>query len=280
MNKIKNIPLVSIIIPTYNADIHIKKCLDSIKKQNYKNIETIIVDQSSTDNTTNIANQYSVKLITLPKPKFYSPPSKSRNIGAKKAKGKFLYNIDVDMILPENLISSLVNQLKDQSNTGALIIHEQDLTNGFWSEVKALERKCYWNNHNIESARFSKKSIFEKINGYDEKISSGEDFDIEKRFEQITNVGFAKKPIFHNLGKLKLFSLINKKYQYGKTANHYFSKHKTSGQKLLICQFKCYVKNWRLLIKHPILGVNVFFLKLLEFCGGGIGLLINYIYHE
>lgn len=266
-------PLVSVIIPTYNSEVFIKKCLQSTKEQTYKNIEVIVVDQSSTDKTKNIVQQFKAKFISLPKPKFYSPPTVSRNAGAKKSKGKILMHIDSDMILDKKLVAEIVRKFDKDKDLGALIIHEQDITKGFWSKCKAFERKCYWGNDNIESARAVRRDIFERVKGYDEKLSSGEDFDIHRRYKSISRIGFCDTVLYHNLGSLNFKKMLVKKYNYGKTASKYFNKHNTSGSSLLKEQLECYVKNSAAFVKNPIIGVGSIILKVSEFGAGGVGLL-------
>ena len=56
-------PLVSVIIPTYKSSRTLEKCLESIKNQTYKNIEIIVVDNNSTDNTKEIAKKFTQKVI-------------------------------------------------------------------------------------------------------------------------------------------------------------------------------------------------------------------------
>ena len=58
-------PLVSVIIPTYNSSRTLEKCLESIKNQTYKNIEIIVVDNNSTDNTKEIAKKFADKAINF-----------------------------------------------------------------------------------------------------------------------------------------------------------------------------------------------------------------------
>ena len=101
-------PLVSIIIHTRNSDKTLEKCLQSIKNQRYKNIEIIIVDQESEDNTLPIAKKFGVRIFSSPKSLFYNGPSRSRNIGAKNAYGEIFYHLDSDMELSENIISESV----------------------------------------------------------------------------------------------------------------------------------------------------------------------------
>ena len=75
--------LVSIIIPAHNEEKFIAKCLESIKKQSYKNIETIVVCNGCTDNTTAVARRFTENVFELRQ----ANVSAARNFGAKKAKG-------------------------------------------------------------------------------------------------------------------------------------------------------------------------------------------------
>lgn len=271
----KNNSFVSIIIPTFNSEEHIGKCLTSIKNQSYKKIEILVVDQESIDNTEKIASDFGAKVIRVKKPKFYSPPSKSRNIGAKSAKGQILYHLDSDMQLSRGLLEEVVKILDKQQNTGALIVHEKDLTKGFASKCKALERRCYWGNDNIESARIVRKTIFQKIHGYDESISSGEDFDIHRRYKKDCNVRFCKNVVYHDLRNLSFARTLTKKFNYGKTASTYFKKSGQSGSSILKEELFCYLKNYRLLLREPVEAVGMIVMKFMEVFVGGLGIVRN-----
>ncbi len=269
--------LVSIIIPTYNAASFLEACLFSIQRQTYKNIEVLLVDQESTDATRTIASKFATRFLTLPKPKFYTPPTKSRNTGARESKGEILYHLDSDMELSPALIEEIASTFRDDDQVGALIIHEEDRTRGFWSKAKAFERKCYWGNDNIESARAVRRSVFQAVGGYDEGISSGEDFDIHRRYKRVTQIGFCSQVVYHNLGALSLGRTLSKKYNYGKTASLYFKKHSESGPSILREQLLCYVKSYSAFSRHPLMGIASVFLKLAEFGSGGLGWMVSQI---
>lgn len=88
---------ISVIIPVYNLEKYLAKCLDSIISQSYPNIEIICVDDASSDNSLNILNQYSkkykqIKVIALEKNGIFSP----RNEGLKYATGKYIGFVDCD----------------------------------------------------------------------------------------------------------------------------------------------------------------------------------------
>ena len=266
--KTKKSPLVSIIIPTRNEERNIEKCLSSIKDQGYQNIEVIVVDQESGDKTLAIAKRFKAQIVSVPYPGFYTPPSKSRNIGAKRSKGEFLYHLDCDMRLSKNLLREAVDKFSLDPKLGALIVHENDLAKGFWGRCKTLERRCCWGNDRLESARIVRRKIFEKIGGYDEKISSGEDFDIHRRYKNHGRIGFCQGTVFHELGQLSFRKQIRKKYSYGKTASVYFNKHHESGFSVIKEEVGSYLKHYPRFLKDPITGTGVLILKVCEFCAG------------
>ncbi len=89
--KKKN-PLVSIVITTKNEEAVLGTLLKSIKDQTYPNIETILVDNYSTDDTVKIANKYNLAIY-----EFGPERSAQRNFGAKKSTGDFLFSLDADI---------------------------------------------------------------------------------------------------------------------------------------------------------------------------------------
>lgn len=104
-----NNPLVSIIVPTYNGEKYISRCLDSLVNQTYKNIEIIVVDDGSSDNTPNILKEYSKKYsnIKIIKQK-NSGVSSARNNAISIASGVFLQFTDSDDWIENNMIELMV----------------------------------------------------------------------------------------------------------------------------------------------------------------------------
>ncbi len=267
-------PLVSIIIPTYNRQMYVPACLESIKNQTYKNIQTIIVDQDSSDDTPKIAKKYGALVIKRSRPKFYSPPSKSRNMGFKESKGEIIVHLDSDMELSPKLIEEAVNLLTT-GNYGALVVHEIDKTKGFWSKCKSLERRCYWGNLNIEAARIVTRKVFKEVGGYDEGLNSGDDLNVSKRYIKKAHVGFCKNILYHNIGDLDFMKLMLKKFNYGKTSPKYFRKTKSSPVGYFIEEYKCFAKNYLLLLRNPIVGIGMLFMKTSEILFGFLGYTVD-----
>ena len=112
-------PLVTIIIPAYNASDYISKCVDSVLRQNYRNTEIIIIDDGSTDETYRIIQEY--RGIDSRINCFHYENhgvSSARNIGLQHAKGKYIVFVDADDTLPYD---SIYNRVQGIGNSDILI---------------------------------------------------------------------------------------------------------------------------------------------------------------
>ena len=101
---------ISIIIPFYKAEVHIKKCLDSLRNQDFNKLfEVIMVDDGSTDNSQNIIKEYNYQGLQLYSLSKNSGPGAARNVGLKKAKGEYIFLLDVDDVIDPNTLTLLYN---------------------------------------------------------------------------------------------------------------------------------------------------------------------------
>tara|TARA_B100000029_G_scaffold480806_1_gene529201 strand:+ start:3146 stop:4228 length:1083 start_codon:yes stop_codon:yes gene_type:complete len=106
---------ISVIVPFYNAEKHIKTCLDALFKQDFnKPFEIIMVDDASNDNSREIVKSYNSSNIQLYSLNSNSGPSAARNIGLKKAKGKYVYFLDVDDTIESNTLKILYSVLNEK----------------------------------------------------------------------------------------------------------------------------------------------------------------------
>lgn len=103
--------LITVIINVYNEERFIKKCLDSVVNQTYKNLEILIINDGSTDNTLKICKKYKDKRIKIITTKNLGL-SLSRNVGIDNAKGEYLYFVDADDFIEEDAIEYLYNLCK------------------------------------------------------------------------------------------------------------------------------------------------------------------------
>ena len=114
MNKIY--PLISVVIPAYNAEQFLDETLESVLSQTYENWECIIVNDGSTDNTESIAKKWCEKDARFCY--FYkenSGVSDTRNLGIKEARGEYIAFLDADDILTPDSLEVRINVLIEQN---------------------------------------------------------------------------------------------------------------------------------------------------------------------
>ncbi len=108
--------LISIVVPVYNVEKYLKKCIDSIINQTYKNLEIILVDDGSPDNCGKICDDYAeidnrIKVIH----KKNGGLSDARNVGIKNSLGKYISFVDSDDYIKSNMIEELYKAIKEGS---------------------------------------------------------------------------------------------------------------------------------------------------------------------
>lgn len=265
--------LVSVIITTKNEAAVVKRLVDSIFKQSYKNIETILVDNSSTDGTDEIAKGLGVKVFTLGPER-----SAQRNYGARNSKGKYIFILDADMRLESTVVEECVKKCLEDKKIGGVVIPEESIGHNFWEKVKAFERSIYnlEGDQTTEAARFFTRVAFEKVGGYDETITGPEDWDFP---ENVRKNGFRieriKSKIFHYERISSIFNLAQKKYYYALKANKYLKKNNISvfSPKTIYFLRPVFYKNWQVLLKNPLLTVGMVMMLTIEQLAGGFGYL-------
>lgn len=112
--KINN-PLVSVVVPIYNVEAYVNKCIDSIIAQTYRNIEIILVNDGSTDHSRDLIEKYTIDSRCKIVDKENGGLSSARNAGIKESSGVYLYFVDSDDYILPNTIEQLVTimQCKD-----------------------------------------------------------------------------------------------------------------------------------------------------------------------
>ena len=116
--------LVSIIVPAYNAQLHLAECLDSLLKQTYSNLQIIVVDDGSTDNTAVICDEYRKKderIVVIHKSN--GGLSDARNAGIEIAKGKYITLIDSDDYVEKDYVQFLYQLIKENNAEMSICSH-------------------------------------------------------------------------------------------------------------------------------------------------------------
>ncbi len=168
-------PPLSIIIPCHNEGNNIPKCLQSLKKQSFKNFEIIIVDDGSTDNTQEVVKK--IKEVKLIKGG-HKGPGFSRNLGAKIAKGDILIFVDADMTFDRNYLKNLVKPMLSGKNNIIGTTHELEIvenTNNIWSRCWGKIRVSKEESKNVKIFRSIKKDKFSEFGGFDPKYGYADD---------------------------------------------------------------------------------------------------------
>ncbi|MDR2456994.1 MAG: glycosyltransferase family 2 protein [Clostridiales Family XIII bacterium] len=136
-------PLISVIIPVYNAEEYLSSCVDSVTRQTYKNLEIIVIDDKSVDHSMDIIERKSekdnrIKIIRNEKNKgLYL----SRKRGIKEAKGKYISFIDADDLMGGGMIEMLFdNLIKTNSDIaeGGHISFEKNIKKELTEEKKEI----------------------------------------------------------------------------------------------------------------------------------------------
>lgn len=125
-------PKVSVIIPAYNASAFIGKCLESIQCQTLSDIEVIVVDDGSTDNTREIVGAFASKDVRISLVRQQNSfAGVARNNGMKHAEGEYLYFLDADDFIAETMLEDMVDRMEIDSSDVALCRSEYyDNNNG------------------------------------------------------------------------------------------------------------------------------------------------------
>lgn len=228
--------LVSVVIPVYNVEKYLGECIESVEKQEYKNIEVIIIDDGSTDASLKIANKYKEKYTNI---KVYTKKnggiSSARNYGLKYANGKYIYFMDSDDIADKKIVEKLVNSIEKNNSDLACCGYSY-----FYKDRKEVAdfpdneiltsneaKKCILVKDSMKGVvwnKLFKKSLIEKYNlFFNEEINIGEDVEFVMLYlNEIKKVSLVCESLYYyrmrkssllnyqNENDLTIFDVINK----------------------------------------------------------------------
>jgi len=264
-------PLVSVIVPTRNSEITIARCLESIKRQNYKNVEIIVVDNYSNDRTRQIARKHGAEV-------YLKGPERSAqvNFGAEKTRGKYIYRVDSDFVLEQDVIREAVETC-EKCGYDAIVIHNtSDPTVSFWARVRKAERDCYRDDELNVAARFWKKEAFIAVGGFDEALFAGEDYDLHNRLVKSSfKIGRIKAGETH-IGEPKtLQEIVRTNYYYGKNIGSFIRKNPQKALRQLSPLRKSYLKDLSNFFSDPILIVGFVIYQFVRYSAATIGIMLR-----
>lgn len=205
---------ISIIVPVYNSEKYLEKCLKSIVNQTYENIEIILVNDGSTDNSKKICEHFEKndrRIILINQDN--KGVSAARNIGIELSTGKYITFIDSDDFVAQNYIEDLYKQCNDK-NADLSICGTNDIDNNKkiiktsikYSNIvdakeamKELLNEKYYTG--VVWAKMYKKDLFKDIK-FNKKIKIAEDLDVLYRVIDkcnLINIDTSKKLYYYRI---------------------------------------------------------------------------------
>lgn len=140
-NIYMQLPLISIIVPVYNVKSYLPACLDSLKKQTYSNLEILLVDDGSTDNSDTLLKAFaSVDKRARVIKKKNGGLSSARNTGLDRAKGKYIFFLDSDDYLENDAIEYLFKLIEKSGSLISICSHFEKSQKG---DLKNFNNKEY-----------------------------------------------------------------------------------------------------------------------------------------
>ena len=179
-------PIVSVIIPCYNAEDYIEETVQSVVDQSYQNIEIIVVNDGSTDNSLKIIRGLESKhsqIIVISQSN--NGVSYARNRGFERATGEFICFLDSDDTWLSGWVEKMVNYLLENENIGLahsdveIIDHNSNRT-GSYQRGKGgflLESLLKWDSDNFHtpSNKMVRRKVIDKVGGFEEELSTSAD---------------------------------------------------------------------------------------------------------
>lgn len=207
---------ISVIVPVYNADKYLTRCLDSLMSQTYQNIEIILVNDGSTDTSKDIIEEYKHKdnrIVSVHKPN--GGESSARNMGLDTAKGTYIAFVDSDDCIHPDMYTSLIGVMNGnnadlafcdimwQTQNGSEHIGLSEFTAGVFHKDEISEKLLINITHNrLLRATWNKLYKREIITGnnirFPEDIVYGPDFIFNIEYLWYANtIYYLNKPLYY-----------------------------------------------------------------------------------
>ena len=258
-------PVISIIVPVYNVERYLDRCIQSILVQSFKKFELVLINDGSTDNSLKICQKYReednrIVLISQPNKGL----SAARNTGLENIHGEYVCFIDSDDFVEKNYLRSLYNNL--EKNKADISICEYFLTDekGKKLSVEKLNEpenisilsgkntfNYFYKDNYVPNVvawnKLYKRSIFKKLR-YKEGHYFEDEFIALPLFYTAKKVSFVRKPLYNYVqrsGSIMNSSWTLKKYQDQQLMYQerieYFKKNKNLMYKAAVQQYKDWI---------------------------------------
>ncbi|MCF6269427.1 MAG: glycosyltransferase family 2 protein [Melioribacteraceae bacterium] len=181
-------PLVTIILPTYNREKYLKRSIDSVQNQAYKNWELLIIDDGSSDATLSLVKNYLNQFSNI---RYFFHENRgaaySMNIGMQKSKGEFITFIGSDDEYMENHLKLRIDYFRNKTNVDLLLSPARIIGDKYVKDKNDKTKKIHLDDCTLGGTLFGKAEVFKKLNGFKELNYSPESEFIE-RVEKIYRI--------------------------------------------------------------------------------------------
>ena len=225
-------PLVSVIVPAYNAAKTIKGCIESLLKQSYRTYEVIVVDNNSTDDTRRILESFGERIRTLKEVKKGS--FAARNTGVKNARGEILAFVDSDCVVGDDWLEKLTEPIISEGEVAAYG-GSVDAQETRWSRMEHAYEESFIDGFSkgeyIQMGDTKnlaiKRDVFLGIGGFDDSFEWSGDTDFGLRFAEAGfRIRLAEGCRAKHYFKAGFWKLVRNKFRHGFWGVKIYIKHK------------------------------------------------------
>lgn len=221
--------LVSIIIPAYNAQATLARCIQACLDQTHPNIEVLVIDDGSTDNTSGIAQSFPIHYVRQEN----RGPAAARNVGARGASGDILAYTDADCVPRPDWIERLLRGFKEGivavGGTYGIANRDQRLARVIQAEIEARHDRFgdtvdFLGSFNVAYKKFP----FLAVGGFDEtfRIASAEDNDLAYRLADFGGqLAFVRGAIVDHYHPETLWPYLRTQMRHGMWRVKLYLKH-------------------------------------------------------
>lgn len=221
--------LVSVNIRTFNSQKTIIECLDSVKKQDYQNIEVLISDGNSTDKTVEIAKKYGIKI------NYAKKLGDARHQNYLLSQGKYIISLDSDQVLDSGLIKDCVRICEEEKLDGLIIAEKSLVKRGTFLEKLIAYDK--WVIDQVKDTnvvfgtvcpRFFKKVLFKEINWPKDLGVFDDTLLYNQLIEKGAKIGYISSQVIWHYEVTSWINFIKKFHRYGKSYPGAFKENPTT----------------------------------------------------
>ncbi len=228
-------PLVSIILPVFNDQDTLTECLDSLRKQSYSNFEIIVVNDSSSDRSPEIAHEMAMqdsrlKLLDIP----HSGTSTAKNSGFQSSKGSIIFFAEGDAIYNDSYLSKAVECIRNDSSIGGVCVlggvwetRRTFVTRSIDAENQIRDTQLITGKRSPYFAWVFTRNALEKAGLYDPRLKQAEDRELFGRVRKSGfKIGLVGDVLWRHRRNETTWQFVKKSYKKGTNRVAYLAKER------------------------------------------------------